>query len=99
MVQTQKHAPITLVLLDWSQACRLSAPLRHALIALCLYCVTGDEPSPEVLTRLLETNQKSIRILLQEIVVHMQKTCWRVSENRAIFYSQAQESPAALTTG
>ena len=30
---------------------RLSAPLRHALIALCLYCVTGDEPSPDVLTR------------------------------------------------
>jgi hypothetical protein len=42
MVQTQKHAPLTLVLLDWSQAGRLSAPLRHALIALCLYCVTGD---------------------------------------------------------
>jgi predicted unusual protein kinase regulating ubiquinone biosynthesis (AarF/ABC1/UbiB family) len=46
MVQTQKHAPPTLVLLDWSQAGRLSAPLRHALIALCLYCVTGDEASP-----------------------------------------------------
>ena len=42
MVQTQKHAPFTLVLLDWSQAGgRLSAPLRHALIALCIYCVTG----------------------------------------------------------
>ena len=51
MVQTQKHAPLTLVLLDWSQAARLSAPLRHALIALCLYGVTGDEPSPDVLTR------------------------------------------------
>jgi aminoglycoside phosphotransferase (APT) family kinase protein len=51
MVQTQKHAPLTLVLLDWSQAARLSAPLRHALIALCLYGVTGDEPSLDVLTR------------------------------------------------
>ena len=51
MVQTQKHAPLTLVLLDWSQAGRLAAPLRHALIALCLCCVTGDEPSPDVLTR------------------------------------------------
>ena len=30
MVQTQKHAPLTLVLLDWSQAGRLSAPLRLA---------------------------------------------------------------------
>ena len=48
------------------EAGRLSAPLRHALIALCLYCVTGDEPSPEVLTRLLESNRKSIRIALPQ---------------------------------
>jgi ubiquinone biosynthesis protein len=54
MVQTQKRALLTLVLLDWSQAGRLSAPLRHALIALCLYGVTGDESSSDVLTRLLE---------------------------------------------
>ena len=66
LVQTQKHAPLTLVLLDWSQAGRLSAPLRHALIALCLYCVTGDEPSPDVLARLLESNRKSIRIALAQ---------------------------------
>jgi hypothetical protein len=66
MAQTQNHAPLTLVVLDWSQAGRLSAPLRHALIALCLYCVTGDEPSPEILTRLLESNRKSIRIPLPQ---------------------------------
>jgi ubiquinone biosynthesis protein len=66
MVQTQRRAPLTLVLLDWSQAGRLSAPLCRALIALCLYCVTGDEPSPEVLARLLESNQKSIRIALPQ---------------------------------
>jgi len=65
MVQTQKHAQFTLVLLDWSQAGRLSAPLRHALIALCNCCVTGDEPSPDVLTR-LESNRKSIRIPLPQ---------------------------------
>ena len=41
-------------------------PLRHALIALCLYCVIGDEPSPDVLTRLLERNRKSIRIPLPQ---------------------------------
>jgi hypothetical protein len=35
------------VLPDWSQAGRLSAWLRHALIALCLYGVTGGEPSLE----------------------------------------------------
>ena len=58
--------PLTLVLLDWSQAGRLSAPLRHALKALCLYCVTGDEPSPDLLTRLLESNRKSIRIPLPQ---------------------------------
>lgn len=66
MAQTQNHAPLTLVVLDWSQAGRLSAPLRHALIALCLYCVTGDDPSPAVLTRLLESNRKSIRIPLPQ---------------------------------
>ena len=31
MMQTQKQASLTLVLLDWSQAGRFSAPLRHAL--------------------------------------------------------------------
>ena len=66
MAQTQKDAPLALVLLDWSQAGRLSAPLRHALIALCLYCVTGDEPSPDVLARLLESNRKSVRIPLAQ---------------------------------
>jgi hypothetical protein len=66
MVQTQKHVPLTLVLLDRSQAGRLSASLCHALIALCLCCVTGDEPSPEVLTQLLESNRKSIRIALPQ---------------------------------
>jgi hypothetical protein len=64
MVQTQKYAPLTLVLLNCSQAGRLSVPLRHALVALCLYCVTGDEPSPDVLRRLLESNRKSTRIPL-----------------------------------
>jgi ubiquinone biosynthesis protein len=64
LAQTQKHAPFTLVLLDWSQAGRVPAPLRHALITLCLYCVTGEEPPSDVLTRLLETNRKSIRIPL-----------------------------------
>src|SRR5208283_2001421 len=58
--------PLTLVVLDWSQAGRLSAPVRHALKALCLYCVTGDEPSPDLLTRLLESNRKSIRIPLPQ---------------------------------
>jgi hypothetical protein len=37
MVQTQKHAPLTLVLLDWSQAGRLSAtaaPRTHRTLSL-----------------------------------------------------------------
>src|SRR5271165_5543709 len=38
----------------------------HALKALCLYCVTGGEPSPDLLTRLLESNRKSIRIPLRQ---------------------------------
>jgi hypothetical protein len=49
----------------WTGARRAGSP-HHALIALCLYCVTGDEPSPEVLTRLLESNRKSIRIALPQ---------------------------------
>ena len=52
--------PLTRVLLDWSRASRLSAPLRHALTARGLYCATGDEPSPDVLRRLPESNRKSI---------------------------------------
>ena len=64
LAQTQKYAPLTLVVLDWSQAGRLSAPLRRALIALCLCCVTGNEPPADVAKQLLESNQKSIRILL-----------------------------------
>jgi ubiquinone biosynthesis protein len=66
MVQMQKDAPFRLVLLDWSQAGRLVAPLRHALIALSLYCVTGDDPSPDILRRLLESNRRSIRIPLPQ---------------------------------
>ena len=45
-------------------ALRTAAPRAH--IALCLYCGTGDKPSPEVLTRLLESNRKSIRIALPQ---------------------------------
>ena len=59
MVQTQKHTPLTLVLPDWRQARRLYAPLRRALIARCIYCVIGDEPSPEVLTPLERIGSRS----------------------------------------
>jgi ubiquinone biosynthesis protein len=61
LAQTHKYASCTLVVLDWSQAGRLSASLRHALIELCLCCYKGKEPSPTVLLRLLESNQQSIR--------------------------------------
>ena len=52
MVQTQKNV-LRSRWCFWTGAGagRLSAPLCHALLALCLYCVTGDEPSPDVLTR------------------------------------------------
>jgi ubiquinone biosynthesis protein len=64
LAQTHKHASFKLVVLDWSQSGRLSAPLRRALLALCLYCVTGNEPPAEVAKQLLETDNQSIRILL-----------------------------------
>lgn len=66
MAQTHKYAPFTLVVLDWSQAGRLSAPLRRALIALCLCCVTGKEPSTAIANQLLQTSDKSIRIPLPD---------------------------------
>ncbi len=42
MVQTQKHAPLALVLLDWSEAGRLSAPLRYSFIVRGSFC--GNDP-------------------------------------------------------
>jgi ubiquinone biosynthesis protein len=41
------------VVLDWSQAGRLSASTRHALIELCLDLFQGKPPSGELLVRLL----------------------------------------------
>ena len=35
---------------------------------------------------------------LQKKFVQMHNNCWRVSEIRAIFHREAQESPGALTT-
>ena len=83
-MQKHKHAQLTLVLLDWSQAGRLSAPLRHALIALCLYCITGDEPSPDVLTRLLESNRKSIRIPLPQGTVDPLHAAFEIVQQLAL---------------
>jgi ubiquinone biosynthesis protein len=64
LAQTQKYAPFKLMVLDWSQAGRLSGPLRRALLALCLCCVTGNEPSAALAKLLLETDDQSVRILL-----------------------------------
>jgi len=104
-VQTHKHAPLTLVLLDWGQAGRLSPPLRHALIAPCLYCVSPATShrqtswagysrviwSPSVFRRLRA-------LAIRKEFVQMHNTCWRVSDIRAMFHLEAQESPRALTT-
>src|SRR6202035_898195 len=49
----KNHVPLTLVLLDSTKAAQFSAALRLALIAHCLYCVTGGERSPEVLTDMI----------------------------------------------
>jgi ubiquinone biosynthesis protein len=66
LAQTHKYAPFKLVVLDWSQAGRISAPIRRALLTLCLYCATGNEPPAEVAKQLLETDDPFIRILLPE---------------------------------
>ena len=58
MAQTQKHVPLTLVLLDWSQAGRLSAPLCHPLIAPKKICAYANN----LLTRF----GKSVRCFMQK---------------------------------
>jgi len=45
-------------LLDWSQADRLPAALRHALVELCLHSITGNEPPRPVLERILESQNE-----------------------------------------
>jgi len=66
LAQTHKYTPFKLVVLDWSQAGRISAPIRRALLKLCLCCITGNEPPPEVARQLLETEDPSIRIALPD---------------------------------
>jgi ubiquinone biosynthesis protein len=84
LAQTHKYKPFTLVILDWSQAGRLSAPLRRALIALCLCCVTGQEPSPEVAQQLLESNRKSIRIQLPQSAGDPLRTAFEIVQDLAL---------------
>lgn len=52
LLQTHKTGNV-IVLLDWSQAGRLAAPVRHALLELCLSCATGIDPEAHILERLL----------------------------------------------
>jgi ubiquinone biosynthesis protein len=63
LLQTHKSGNV-IVLLDWSQAGRLTAPARHALLELCLHCATGSAPPVSGLERLLGSFRKSIRIPL-----------------------------------
>lgn len=55
LVQMQENGEARLVLLDWSQADRLSPALRHAVIELCLHAMTGGDPPVPVLERILES--------------------------------------------
>jgi ubiquinone biosynthesis protein len=84
MVQTQKPGALTLVLLDWSQAGRLCASVRHALIELCLYCVIGKEPSPDVLIRLLESSGRSIRIALPQGAANPLQAAFEIVQQLAL---------------
>ena len=59
MEQTQKHVPLTLVLLDWSQAGRRSASLCHPLIAPKKICAYANN----LLTRF----GKSVRCFMQKL--------------------------------
>jgi ubiquinone biosynthesis protein len=84
LAQTHKYTPLTLVVLDWSQAGRISASLRHALIALCLGCLTGEQPSPNVLAKLLEANRKLVRVPLPESAGDPLHAAFEVVEQMAL---------------
>jgi ubiquinone biosynthesis protein len=60
LAQKQENGEVALVLLDWSQADRLPAGLRHAVVELCLHSMTGNNPPVPVLERILES-QGNIR--------------------------------------
>ena len=53
LARRDRYGNAILVLLDWSQAGRLSARLRHALVDLCLHCFVGKLPSPELLGQII----------------------------------------------
>jgi ubiquinone biosynthesis protein len=61
LVQMQKSGDV-IVLLDWSQAGRLAAPRRHALLELCLHCASGSPPPSGLLERLLDATIPTVRI-------------------------------------
>ena len=54
LAQRESDGEVTLVLLDWSQAGRLPAPLRHAIVEFCLYSIAGNDPPAAVLKRIVE---------------------------------------------
>lgn len=64
--QRDRMGNLRLVLLDWSQADRLSASLRYALVELCLHCFVGQAPSPDLLRRLVETRAEIAPVPLSE---------------------------------
>jgi ubiquinone biosynthesis protein len=84
LAQTHKYAPFILVVLDWSQAGRLSARLRRALIALCLCCVTGKEPPADVAKELLESNATSIPIPVPEGAGDPLRTAFEIVQELAL---------------
>jgi len=53
LLQKSKQGAVRIILLDWSQAGRLSAQISHGLIELCLNCVDEAMPSREVIGRVL----------------------------------------------
>jgi len=58
LVQKQKNGEVALVLLDWSQADRLPAVVRHAIVELCLHAMSGENPPAALLGRILESQGK-----------------------------------------
>lgn len=61
-----RNGEVGIALVDWSQAGRLRASQRHAIIELSLYCLARTEPSRKLLAQLFESNELPDRVSIPD---------------------------------
>jgi hypothetical protein len=97
MAQTQKTAPLTLVLSDWSEAGRPSAPRRYALISRGSFC--GHEPKNVVHTqKYVEPFRRSVRSSVQTLRNHPEPS-QRKQRKEENMSAEATKTGTAATSG